>query len=133
MAAISPDPAPWPLARAGAAAVLGVAVPLALLPWAGGLILLPYFLGAPAVIARLLAPRALTRDGYQILGVAVAAGGGVTAALWNVVTTAGDAPWPAVLAGGVGSFLLLSLVPVIVVILVSNRYPKTVGPETHAG
>lgn len=121
---MSPDPQPWPLARAGVAALLGAAIPLALLPWAGGLLLIPYFLVAPAVIARLLAKPGLDRNGYQLLGVAVAAAGGLTAAVWNVVTTAGDAPWPAVLAGGVGSFLLLSMVPVVVVLLMSNRYPK---------
>ena len=105
--------------------LVGLGLPLALLPWAGGLLLIPYFLAAPPGLAFPLTPMDGDRNGYQAIGVAIAAGGALTGAGWNVAHLLGDSSWPAVLVSGLVSFLLLSLVPVVLVILFSNRLPPT--------
>lgn len=122
---VAADPAPWPLRRVVVAFVAGLLLPLALLPWAGGLLLIPYFLAAPAGLGFFLAPQGGDRNGYQAIGVAVAVGGALSGAGWNVANLVGESAWPAVLVSGLVSFLLLSLVPVVLVILFSNRLPTT--------
>lgn len=118
------EPQPWPVRRAGVAALAGAILPFALLPWAGGLLLYPYFLAAPAVVAALLAPRGMDRDGYQVLGIAAALAGAVVAAGWNFLREAGDVSAWGNAAGAAIIFLLFAIVPVLGVLLTSNRYPK---------